>query len=257
MASTPSHLDHVRDDTAYADILANWDAAFYAKFTGALRPTMPGGRLLDIGCGVGQVVAQLTREGFEAHGVDVSAPNIERTRAFTNRCLLYDGNRLPYPDGHFQRVGALNVVEHVQDPEAFIAEAVRVCAPGGRIILSSPNFLRFLGWRDYHPRMRGLAHKWHNLQGLLERRHQMRSAPDRVRFERMTPIIKEPFTPDDDAIVCTNALDLGFFLERTGCRLVDVACTDRTVPGWIDFVLNCSPLKYGLFTAWVVAEKRG
>jgi hypothetical protein len=52
-------------------------------------------------------------------------------------------------------------------------------------------------------------------------------------------------------------LDLGFFLERTGCRLVDVACTDRTVPGWIDFVLNCSPLKYGLFNAWVVAEKRG
>jgi hypothetical protein len=85
----------------------------------------------------------------------------------------------------------------------------------------------------------------------------MRQTPDQVRFERMSPIIKEPFTPDDDAIVCTNALDMGFFLERNGARLVDVACTDRTVPGWIDFVLNCSPLKYGLFNAWVVAEKRG
>jgi hypothetical protein len=83
----------------------------------------------------------------------------------------------------------------------------------------------------------------------------MRSTPDQVRFERMTPIIKEPFTPDDDAIVCTNALDLGFFLERNGCRLIDIACTDRTVPGWIDALLNCSPLKYGLFNAWVVAEK--
>ena len=256
MASTPSHLDHVRNDLAYADILANWDAAFYAKFTETLRPKTPGARLLDIGCGVGQVVAQLTREGFEAHGVDVSAPNIERTQAFTDRCLLYDGNRLPYPDGNFQRVGALNVVEHVQDPEGFIAEAVRVCAPGGRIILSSPNFLRFLGWRDYHPRMRGLGNKWHNLQGLLARRQAMRQTPDQVHFERMSPIIKEPFTPDDDAIVCTNALDMGFFLERNGARLVEVACTDRTVPGWINLLLNASPLKYGLFNAWVVAEKR-
>ena len=68
MASTPSHLDHVRNDVTYADILANWDAAFYAKFTRTLRPSTPGARLLDIGCGVGQVVAQLTREGFEAHG---------------------------------------------------------------------------------------------------------------------------------------------------------------------------------------------
>jgi len=29
------------------------------------------------------------------------------------------------------------------------------------------------------------------------------------------------------------------------------------VPGWIDFILNASPLKYGMFNAWVVAEKRG
>jgi SAM-dependent methyltransferase len=256
MPSQPSHLDHVRDDTAYADILANWDAAFYAKFTGAMRPSRPGGRLLDIGCGVGQVVATLTREGFEAHGVDVSAPNIARTRSFTERCLLYDGGRLPYPDHHFDRVGALNVVEHVQDPEDFVKEAVRVCAPGGQVVLSSPNFLRFLGWRDYHPRMRGVGNKWRNLQALLDRRSRMQSRPDAVRFERMTPIIQEPFTPDDDAIVCTNALDLGFFLRKSGCDLLEVACTDRTVPGVVEWALNVTPLKYGLFNAWVVGRKR-
>ena len=50
---------------------------------------------------------------------------------------------------------------------------------------------------------------------------------------------------------------MGFFLERNGARLVEVACTDRTVPGWINLLLNASPLKYGLFNAWVVAEKRG
>lgn len=253
---SPSHLDHVRNDDAYADILAGWDATFYAKFTDTLRPSTPGGRALDIGCGVGQVVAALTREGYEAHGVDVAAPNIERTRAFTDRCLLYHGTQLPYPDDHFDTVGALNVVEHVQDPEDFVREAVRVCRPGGRIVLSSPNFLRFLGFRDYHPRMRGLGNKWRNLHALLERRRRMRTQPDQVRFEKMTPIIKQPFTPDDDAIVCTNALDIGFFLERNGCDIERVECTDRYVPGPAQWLLNLTPLKYGLFNAFVVGRKR-
>lgn len=150
-----SHLDKVRDDDSYADILANWDAGFYARFTDTLRPSRPGGRVLDIGCGVGQAVAALAKEGFEAHGVDVASANIDRARVGNPRCLLYDGRRLPYRDGTFDTVGALNVLEHVQDPESFVAEAVRVCMPGGRLVLSSPNFLRFLGWRDYHPRMRG------------------------------------------------------------------------------------------------------
>lgn len=250
----PSHLDHVRDDSAYAEILAGWDAAFYAKFTDTLRPDPPGGPVLDVGCGVGQVVAHLTREGIEAHGVDVATPNIERTRAFTSRCLLYDGRRLPYPDRQFAVVGALNVLEHVEDPEDFLREMVRVCRPGGRIVVSSPNFLRVLGWRDYHPRMRGVGNKWRNARALLARRRRMRTAPETVRFERMPPIIKEPFTPDDDAIVCTNALDIRFFLERLGARIERVECTDRYVPGILDRVLNSTPLKYGLFNAFVVAR---
>ena len=40
MSGQTSHLDRVRDDTAYAEILANWDAAFYAKFIAALRPAV-------------------------------------------------------------------------------------------------------------------------------------------------------------------------------------------------------------------------
>lgn len=251
-----SHLDKVRDDDAYADLLAAWDAGFYEKFTRTLRPGRPGGRVLDVGCGVGQVVAALAREGFEAHGVDVASANIDRAREGSPRCLLYDGRRLPYRDDTFDVVGALNVLEHVEDPETFVSEAARVCVPGGRVVLSSPNFLRFLGWRDYHPRMRGVANKWRNLRALLARRRQMRRDPALVRFERMQPIIKTPFTPDDDAIVCTNALDIEFFLRRNGCVIEVSACTDRTVPPWLEFLLNATPLRYGLFNAFVVARKQ-
>ncbi len=253
---TTSHLNAVRSDDAYAEILANWDEKFYSKFTDALRPTTPGGRVLDVGCGVGQVVARLTATGFEAHGVDVAQPNIAKARKFSDRCQLYDGRRLPYPDDHFASVGALNVLEHVEAPEDFIRELVRVAKPGGRLVLSSPNFYRVLGFRDYHPRMRGLGAKWQNWKRLREKRRQMKNEPASVRFDRMKPIVKEPFTPDDDAIVATNPFDMKFFLERNNCVVETQSCTDRYVPALLDFLLNATPLRDLMFNAFVVARKK-
>jgi len=246
---------YYRHNEAYAEFLANWDAAFYAKYTDTLMTGRAGDRVLDVGCGAGQVVGQLTEAGYEAYGVDVSEPNIERARKFSDRCQLYDGRRLPFADGHFASVGALNVLEHVEEPEAFIAELVRVTASNGRIVISSPNFFRVLGFRDYHPKMRGLANKLANWRRLREKRRQMKSAPEQVRFDRMTPIIKEPFTPDDDAIVATNGLEMKFFLERNGCRVERVECTDRYVQFPLGLLLNLTPLRHLMFNAFVVACK--
>ena len=250
-----SHQETYRHNEAYAEFLANWDAGFYAKYADALKPPRPSDRVLDVGCGVGQVVARLTEAGYEAYGVDVSEPNIERARKFSDRCQLYGGTRLPFPDQHFASVGALNVLEHVEEPEAFIKELVRVAQIGGRVVLSSPNFLRALGFRDYHPKMRGIGNKWRNWKRLQEKRSQMRTSPDAVRFDRMTPIVKVPFTPDDDAIIATNALEMAFFLERFGCEIESVACTDRYVARPIDIVLNLTPLRYLVFSSFVLAKR--
>ena len=246
---------YYRDNEAYAEFLAGWDAGFYAKYADTLKPARAGARALDVGCGVGQVVARLTEAGFESHGVDVSGPNIERARKFSERCQLYDGRTLPFPDRHFACVGALNVLEHVEEPEVFICELVRVCEIEGRIVLSSPNFFRVLGFRDYHPRMRGLGNKWRNWRRLSEKRRQMRSAPNSVRFDRMQPIVKEPFTPDDDAIIATNGLEMAFFLERAGCRVESVSCCDRYVAKPVDFLLNLGPWRHGMFNSFVVATR--
>ena len=250
------HQDTYRHNEAYADFLASWDPGFYAKYADALEPSAPGERVLDVGCGVGQVVRRLKAAGADAHGVEVSEPNVIRARQAGLNCSLYDGRRLPFPDAYFGAVGALNVLEHVEDPEGFLVELVRVSRPGARLVVSSPNFFRGLGWRDYHPHMRGLGNKWRNLRRLLEKRRQMRAAPDTVRFDRMAPIVKEPFTPDDDAIVATNGLEIAFFLERAGCRIDRVACTDRYVAGPLDWILNLTPLRWALFNAFVVARRR-
>jgi len=252
-----SHQDSYIHNEAVAEFLASWDKEFYAKYTDTLRPALPCGRVLDVGCGAGQVVDRLTQAGFEAWGVDVSEPNIERARRFSQRCRLYNGSRLPFPDGHFSSVGALNVLEHVDEPEAFITELVRVTAPGGRVVLSSPNFFRALGFHDYHPQMRGLRNKWRNWRRLAEKRRQIVRNPAGVRFDRMTPIMKEPFTPDDDAIIATNPVEMEFFLTRNGCDVERVECTDRSVAAPVDFLLNLGPWRYWIFNAFLVARKRG
>jgi len=250
------HQETYRHNEAYAEFLANWDANFYGKYSDTLRPAKPGARVLDVGCGTGQVVGRLTEAGFEVYGVDVSEPNIARARKFSDRCQMYDGKHLPFPDAYFASVGALNVLEHVEEPEAFLQELVRVVEPDGRVVVSSPNFLRAIGFRDYHPRMRGLANKWQNWRRLQEKRRQTRTAPGAVRFDRMAPIVKEPFTPDDDAIVATNALEISFFLERSGCEVETVECTDRYVTKPVDFLLNLTPLRYLMFNAFVVARRK-
>ena len=250
-----SHQDTYTHNEEYAEFLANWDANFYAKYSDTLKPDVPGGRSLDVGCGAGQVVGRLTQAGFEAWGVDVSEPSIARARKFSERCLLYDGKTLPFPDAHFDSVGALNVLEHVEQPEDFLRELVRVAKPNGKVLVSSPNFYRVAGFRDYHPRMRGLGNKFRNLKRLLAKRREMREAPDAMRFDHMTPIVKVPFTPDDDAIIATNPLDIGFFLQRYGCRIEQVACTDRYVFKPLDIALNLTPLRYGMFSAFVRARK--
>jgi SAM-dependent methyltransferase len=250
------HQETYLHNEAYAAFLAGWDENFYAKYADTLRPEQEGDRVLDVGCGVGQVVRRLRDGGYAAHGVEVSEPNVAKARQFGLDCQMYDGRQLPFPDRHFGSVGALNVLEHVEQPEAFLTELVRVTRPGGRLVVSSPNFLRALGWRDYHPAMRGLANKWRNARRLLAKRRQMRAAPGQVRFDRMTPIVKEPFTPDDDAIVATNGLEMAFFLTRAGCTVERVQCTDRYVRQPIDFLLNLTPLRYAMFNAFVVARRR-
>jgi 2-polyprenyl-3-methyl-5-hydroxy-6-metoxy-1,4-benzoquinol methylase len=250
------HQETYHQNESYAQFLSGQASGFFEKYADALKPAQPGARVLDVGCGVGQVVARLQAEGFEAHGVDVSEPNIARARQGTERCRTYDGKTLPFADNYFASAGALNVLEHVEEPEAFIKELVRVVRPGGRVVLSSPNFFRVLGFHDYHPQMRGVGQKWKNWKRLREKLAEIRVG-GAVRFDRMQPIVKEPFTADDDAIVATNPVEMRYFLERAGCIVESVACTDRYVAAPIEWLLNLTPARYLMFNAFLVARGNG
>jgi SAM-dependent methyltransferase len=91
------------------------------------------GRVLDVACGTGYGTAILG-----AVGADVSLAAVRRTRRAGAVALAADARRLPFGRA-FDTVVSFETIEHVADPERFVAECARVLRPGGLFIVSTPN----------------------------------------------------------------------------------------------------------------------
>lgn len=101
--------------------------------------------VLDIGCGDGGFTLFSGRQGAEIFVADIDAGNVERavarlceTAARAVHPLVTDANPIPLPDARLDKVVAMEVLEHVDDPAAFLAELVRVGKPGAQYLLSVP-----------------------------------------------------------------------------------------------------------------------
>ena len=101
--------------------------------------------LLDVGCGAGLAVEALAREGFSVVGIDASAPLIEAATAHAAGGALAISYRVALPEelaaegAVFPVITALEVIEHVPDPAAFLRTLSALLAPGGLIFLSTIN----------------------------------------------------------------------------------------------------------------------
>lgn len=108
----------------------------------ALAAAGRGRRVLDVGCGNGLLLERLADAYRVRVGVDISRPrslgHLTRQGIRFHRLDL-ESQRLPYPAGYFDLVIALDVIEHVFDPLKFLSGIHRALAPGGRLVLSTPN----------------------------------------------------------------------------------------------------------------------
>ena len=98
----------------------------------------PGGAAIELGCGTGGFLPVLTRRFDRVVAVDAYGESLERAPSGDGIVRIQgDVTRVPLAGGRFRLAVALDVLEHV-DPDAFLAEAARLVAPGGRLLLSVP-----------------------------------------------------------------------------------------------------------------------
>jgi len=124
-------------------------AVFRARMNAAvtLFPAMEGLRLLDLGSGSGVYSAEAFRRGASAVSTDLStsylkkAARLIKSQGFSAIPISADAAQLPFKDGVFDVVVALEVIEHVVNPEQVLAEIVRVLGPKGVLIVSYPQAL--------------------------------------------------------------------------------------------------------------------
>ena len=120
-------------------------AAIDAHFDGdsSSRYPLAGKTALDVGCGAGLLCEPLARMGATVTGVDAAPENVEAAKAHTAQ----SGLAIDYRAGElseqglkqFDVVTAMEVIEHVTDPAAFVAELARHLKPDGLLIISTPN----------------------------------------------------------------------------------------------------------------------
>lgn len=139
--------------TLKARLKATWMAGDYGHFATYLEPgaleflarlaVAPGTRMLDVACGAGQIAIPAARAGVRVTGVDIAANLIEqaRGRAQAEGVVAQfdegDAEALPYEDASFDVVVSLIGAMFAPQPARVAAEVLRVCRPGGRIVMAN------------------------------------------------------------------------------------------------------------------------
>lgn len=103
----------------------------------------PLARVLVDGCGVGMYVRALQPHAQSVYGIDIEGEHLEKAvvSAPGAHLQLARGEQLPYPADFFDFVLSHEVLEHVADDRAAVAEMVRTLRPGGRAVIFVPNRL--------------------------------------------------------------------------------------------------------------------
>ncbi len=155
-----------------------WHGGKLTMIDQLIRPHLHvGSRLLEVGCGAGNLLLQATVPGSYPMALDLSLQALTFVRSRLQEasfganapsgfaCTQAIGEALPFPTGSFDCVLLSEVVEHLDAPQISIREAVRVLKPGGRLLVTTPNYRSFwplMEWTvdrlNMAPKMAGEQH---------------------------------------------------------------------------------------------------
>ena len=150
----------------------------------------PNHRILEVGCGIGNIVNELTQQGYDIIGRDISREAIAygRKKYPEIKIEVQPAEELKFEDKSFDIVLSFDLFEHVVRIDRHISEVFRVLRPGGYYMFQTPNKYsniifetfksRTLQWRNYHPSL--------HTPGQLRRRLSKHGFD--VRFVKMNPI---------------------------------------------------------------------
>jgi len=136
----------IGDAAVYGTVSGVLLGSFFKGITADVATVAPtGARVLEIGCGPGQLSIRLARRGFDVTGLDLDPAMIERARTSAEGAADHDERRpsfvvgdvaaLPFPDGSFDLVVSTLSMHHWSDPSAGLVEIGRVLRPGARALV--------------------------------------------------------------------------------------------------------------------------
>lgn len=122
--------------------LALSDAGFTALEGELFAAGIP--KILDAGCATGALLEKLRNRGWEVQGVELSLPQADyagKARNINVRSLPLEESY--FNGGEFQVILASHLIEHLNNPGAFVREAYRILSPGGHFFVTTPNIAGF------------------------------------------------------------------------------------------------------------------
>jgi len=98
-------------------------------------------KILDVGCGIGTYLRAFKRFTGELYGIEIDEKRVEEAKKITPNIFVAPAESLPFEDATLDVVFSHEVLEHVDNDQRVIKEAVRVLKPGGHLVIFVPNRL--------------------------------------------------------------------------------------------------------------------
>jgi 2-polyprenyl-3-methyl-5-hydroxy-6-metoxy-1,4-benzoquinol methylase len=166
VANNPSPAEAYDTWHSALDVDVGADSPWHRLVKGVLIPTrdLEGREVLEIGCGRGGFSCWLAARANirQQIAMDYSQGAIDKARAYAAGVGLGsivwehgDIQNIARPDGVFDTVISCETIEHVPDPARAVRELARVLRPGGRLFLTTPNYMGTLGLYRAYLRLRG------------------------------------------------------------------------------------------------------